>query len=84
LPDDTGHFTVVPLMIFVTVAARCLVALCHAVAHALTLGTESTREQARTASARFATKDNVAESVVFIYRMLLGDQSAERRPASFA
>src|SRR5215831_15940250 len=57
----TGHGTVVPLITFVT-AARCFVALCHAVAQALTVGTASTRQQARTTSPRFTTDGNVAES----------------------
>jgi hypothetical protein len=48
------------LITFVTLAARCIDALCHAVAQALTVGTASTRQQARTTSARFATHVNVA------------------------
>src|SRR5215831_12979857 len=61
LSNKNGHGTVVPLMTFVT-AARCFVALCHAVAQALTVGTASANEQTRTTSARFATNWNVAKS----------------------
>src|SRR5262245_44950794 len=58
----TGHGTVVPRMTFVIVAARCLLARCHAVAQASTVGTASTSQQTMTTRARFATNGNVAES----------------------
>jgi hypothetical protein len=44
-----------PLISFVTVAGRCFVAFCHALAQALTAGTASTSQQAMTTGTRCAT-----------------------------